>query len=133
MTDEVPSPRDLARGSHGRDQSPAARQCDSNKGSTQTQCDPNGEHDMKRPIAAPGEHAATERERAATDGTATQPFPVAPDLVLTVDDQRVTLHAMTPHGVRELVRRADVRDAWAAVDRIDLQELETQRAVDRAA
>ena len=77
---------------------------------------------MGRRLAVSARCAATEGDETASDGAGTRSVTVDAELVLDFnDDREVTLHVVTPQGDRELGTFDHVRDAWAAVDRIDLQ------------
>ena len=84
---------------------------------------------MGRRMAVPDRCAATEGDETASDGARTPSVTVDAELVLDFNDEReVTLHVVTPQGSRELGTFEHVRDAWAAVDRIDLRGIrETAR------
>ena len=77
---------------------------------------------MGRRLAVHDRRAATEGDETASDGARTPSVTVDAELVLNFsDDREVTLHVVTPQGNRELGTFDHVRDAWAALDRIDVQ------------
>ncbi len=79
---------------------------------------------MGRRLAVPGRCAPTEGDETASDGAGMQSVTVDAELVLDFNaDREIMLHVVTPQGHRELGTFDHVRDAWGAVDRIDLQAI----------
>ena len=75
---------------------------------------------MGRGLALPDRCAATEGDEIASNRAGARSVALDAELVLNFDDDReVTLHVVTPEGSRQLGTFDHVRDAWAAVDRID--------------
>ena len=73
-------------------------------------------------LAVPDIDAATDGEVPAGGGMDVQSLALDAELVLSfTGDRQVTLHAVTLHGHRELGTFDHVRDAWAAIDRIDIR------------
>ena len=84
---------------------------------------------MEGRLAVPDGYAPTAGEETASDGAGPQSLAVDADLVLDfTGDREVTLHVVTPQGNPELGTFDHVRDAWAAVDRIDLQRIQEAAA-----
>ena len=76
---------------------------------------------MEPLMAVRGVDPATARAEIAGGGAGAQSLAADAELVLSfTDNAKVTLHVVTPHGNRVLGAFDNARDAWAAVDRIDL-------------
>jgi hypothetical protein len=76
---------------------------------------------MKHLNRIPRLRAVKRPDDALRDVVGLQSIVIGADLVLTItDDQRMTLHTVTPEGTSDLGTFDSVSAAWAAVDAFDM-------------